>query len=192
MSSEEISLWVSVRTKRGFFPLTRSCWNVIQHQSVSALISAEQQQPLLGPNAPPRLWSSPVPQSVVWFLKKCVPACAWGKYFRNILEASGMDKCFFSTAGLLSLDFCFGGFWFVFCCFFCHELLHMLSRPAAKPNETRTQPRGSAQLSKMQRCCATIEEISVLCPHKKYILYIFTDLSIVLISDRGSLAGEFS
>lgn len=142
MSSEERSLRVSVRSKRGLFLLTRSRWNVIQRQSVSALISAEQQQPLLGPNPPEALI---VPRPTVCYLlfKKCIPACAWGKYFWNILEASGMDKCFQHRRPLL-LDFCFwGGVWFVFCWgFFCHELLHMLSRPPAKPNETQTQPPG--------------------------------------------------
>lgn len=144
MSSEEISLRVSVRSKRGLFLLTHSCWNVIQRQSVSALISAEQQQPLLGPNAPPRLWSSHSLLSGFWKMYPCprlrekFSKHPWGFWDGQVFSA---PQAF--IAGFL---FFWGGLVCFLLGFFCHELLHMLSRPPAKPNETQTQP---------PRLCAT-------------------------------------
>lgn len=94
----------------------------------------------VGTKRPPEALILPRPTVCYLVFKKCIPACAWGKYFQNILEASGMDKCFQHHRPLLQ-DFCFWGVFGLFLGFFiCHELLHMLSGPPAKPNETQTRP----------------------------------------------------
>lgn len=117
MSSEEISLPVSVRSKRGVFP---SDPQLLKCHPASVCISANLSRATtttVGAKRPPGALIVPRPAVCYLVSKKCIPACARGKYFQNILEASGTDKCF-QHRRPLSLDFCFSGVYLFFILFF--------------------------------------------------------------------------
>lgn len=79
-----------------------------------------------------------VPQSVIWFLKNISLPALEGNIFKTSLRLLGWTSVF-STTGLYCWISVFWGFLVCFL-FLCHKLLHTLSRPPAKPNETQTQP----------------------------------------------------